>query len=124
MLRLWGRALVKLRHDRDLRLLWASLTRADLRGSPTEDRDAAEVVEALRTSAPQAEVVVLLRELADGVAITACASNGSEIRELLPEAGAVSSGEIIQFGVGSHIEAMEQMLVERANELRSRRGQR
>lgn len=121
VLKLWGRALVKLRHDPHLGLLWASLTRADLHGAPTEDSDAAEVVDALRTSAPDAEVLVLLRELADGVAITACSSHGSEIDELLPQAGAIRRGEIIQFGVPGSLEGIEQSLIDRMRDVQRRR---
>lgn len=120
VLKLWGRALVKLRYDRDFEIVWAPLTRRDLPGCPTEDRDAAEVVAALRTSAPDADVVALLREGIEGVAVTlACSSDG--IGELVPTAEVVATGEILQFGLDGNLEAVEAMFIERVRDLQRRR---
>lgn len=65
-LRLWGRALTRLQYDPTTRVVWASLTNADFKetgGTPTEAKG---VIDSLMSSAPDAEVILLLREREDG----------------------------------------------------------
>jgi len=65
-LKLWGRALTKLQYDPAARVVWSSLTREDFAetgGTPTE---AKAVIDALMSSAPDAEVILLLRESDEG----------------------------------------------------------
>lgn len=61
-LKLWGRALTKLQYDPAARLVWSSLSAKDFSdtgGTPTE---AKQVIDALMSSAPDAEIILLLRE--------------------------------------------------------------
>lgn len=120
VLRLWGRALPGLRHDRDLRLLWASVRQAEVPQSPSEDRDAAEVVEALRASVPDAAIVALLRELADGVAVTAWSSESPLKGDLFPDAVATSREGIVELRLDCDLEALERSLVARVRALQHR----
>ncbi|HEY8108836.1 MAG TPA: bifunctional oligoribonuclease/PAP phosphatase NrnA [Patescibacteria group bacterium] len=65
-LRLWGRALTRLQYDPTTRVVWASLTNADFTetgGTPTEAKG---VIDSLMSSAPDAEIILLLREREDG----------------------------------------------------------
>lgn len=66
-LKLWGRALTKLQYDPEARLVWSSISAkdfADTGGTPSE---AKEVIDALMSSAPDAEIILLLRENDDKI---------------------------------------------------------
>ena len=61
-LRLWGRALTKLQYDAELKIVWSSLSRADFAETGGTATEAKQVIDALMSSAPDAEIIVLLRE--------------------------------------------------------------
>ncbi|MEX1112920.1 MAG: DHH family phosphoesterase [Patescibacteria group bacterium] len=65
-LRLWGRALTRLQYDPETRLVWASLSHQDFQETGGTATEAKGVIDALMSSAPDAEVILLLRENADG----------------------------------------------------------
>lgn len=61
-LRLWGRALTKLQYDADARMVWSSLSAKDFADTGGTTSEAKQVIDALMSSAPDAEIIVLLRE--------------------------------------------------------------
>lgn len=65
-LRLWGRALARLKHDPARKLAWASLTRQDFALAGAGEGDLADVLDELVATSPDARVAALLYEAADG----------------------------------------------------------
>jgi phosphoesterase RecJ-like protein len=73
-LKLWGRALSRLRHDGELGLAWALLTREDFIHSGSDEQCLPEVIDELMVTAPEAEIVGLIYEK-DGAGICALVSS-------------------------------------------------
>ena len=61
-LRLWGRALARLKHDEQHHLVWSLLSQQDFLHAGAEDGDLAEVIDELISSSPDAEMALLLYE--------------------------------------------------------------
>ncbi len=64
-LRLWGRALARLKQDADAPLVWSALSRQDFLHAGAEDADVEDVIDELITSSPDAKVTALVYETAD-----------------------------------------------------------
>lgn len=64
-LRLWGRTLTKLQYDPQARMVWSTVSKQDFEETGGTTTDAKSVIDALMSSAPDAEIILLLRE-ADG----------------------------------------------------------
>ena len=69
-LRLWGRALARLKHDPARKLVWSSLTRHDFALAGATDTELADVLDELVATSPDARVAILAYEAVDG---TVCA---------------------------------------------------
>ncbi len=65
-LKLWGRALSKLQFDPEARLVWSSITAKDFADTGGTATEAKGVIDALMSSAPDAEIILLLRENENG----------------------------------------------------------
>lgn len=65
-LRLWGRALARLKSDARTQLVWTLLSRQDFLHAGAEDADLPDVVDELIASSPDAKVVALLYEASEG----------------------------------------------------------
>ncbi len=61
-LRLWGRALTRLRYDQPAKLVWSTVSKQDFEETGGTSTDAKNVIDALMSSAPDAEIILLLRE--------------------------------------------------------------
>lgn len=61
-LRLWGRALARLKHDTGSKLVWSVLSQADFTHAGADEADLPDVIDELIRNAPDAKVVVLLYE--------------------------------------------------------------
>lgn len=61
-LKLWGRALTRLQYDAEARLVWSSITAKDFADTGGTASEAKEVIDALMSSAPDAEIILLLRQ--------------------------------------------------------------
>src|SRR3989339_1433711 len=65
-LRLWGRALARLKADEDAKMVWSLLSQQDFMHAGAQDEDLKDVIEELIASSPDARVVVLLWENGEG----------------------------------------------------------
>ncbi|MBI4592297.1 hypothetical protein HY733_02515 [Candidatus Uhrbacteria bacterium] len=65
-LRLWGRALARLKSDEEANLVWTLLSRQDFLHAGAEDIDLPDVIDELIASSPCAQVVILLYENSQG----------------------------------------------------------
>lgn len=65
-LRLWGRALARLKADAGARLAWTMITREDFLHAGADEHALEGIVEELLVTAPEARVVAILFEHADG----------------------------------------------------------
>ncbi len=100
-LKIWGRALSRLEQDRDLGLVWTSLTRQDFveAGTPSAALDG--VVSELVSYAPEAKIVVLIYENEtvekNGVCVTIHAATPHSAQDLGRAFGATGSRERVEF---------------------------
>lgn len=65
-LRLWGRALARLKADEEAKLVWTLLSRQDFLHAGAQEIDLPDVIDELIASSPHAHVVVLLWENSEG----------------------------------------------------------
>jgi len=65
-LKLWGKALAKLQYNEEAKMVWSSLSREDFKESNAQEHETSGVIDELLSSAPNADVVMLLKE-GDGV---------------------------------------------------------
>jgi hypothetical protein len=65
-LRLWGRALARLKADQKLGLVWTLLTRQDFANAGATEDSLTDIVSELLTTAPEAKVVAIFYEHTGG----------------------------------------------------------
>lgn len=64
-LRLWGRALARLKADEHAKIVWSLLSQQDFMHAGAEETDLPDVIDELIASSPEAKIVVLLYEMND-----------------------------------------------------------
>ena len=62
-LKLWGRALMRLKSDPSAKIVWSLLTRDDFTTSGAEEEELPEVIDELIANSPDADIVVLFYEI-------------------------------------------------------------
>jgi phosphoesterase RecJ-like protein len=67
ILKLWGRALARLKEDYGNRLVWSTLTHEDFERSGAEDKDIEGVIDELIVNVPEAEIMALLYQKKDKI---------------------------------------------------------
>lgn len=65
-LRLWGRALARLKADEEAKVVWTLLSKQDFMHAGAQEHDLPDVIDELIASSPEAHVVVLLYENSAG----------------------------------------------------------
>lgn len=95
-LKLWGKALARLQVDKESRVLWSSLTHAEMSQMQAKTEDTKGVIDELMSSAPDVDFIVLLTEIAPN---TVSASIRTKAADVL--------GTVVakQFGGGGHEQA-------------------
>jgi nanoRNase/pAp phosphatase (c-di-AMP/oligoRNAs hydrolase) len=66
-LRLWGRALARLKADEDAKIVWTLLSRQDFMHAGAQENDLPDVIDELIASSPHAQVVALIYESGEDV---------------------------------------------------------
>lgn len=61
-LKLWGKALARLKMDEKHKIVWSLITKQDFINTNTEERDLLEVIEEFITSIPEAKIITILYE--------------------------------------------------------------
>ncbi len=64
-LRLWGRALARLKADEDTKLVWTMLSQQDFMHAGSDETNLPDVIDELIATSPQAEIAVLMYENAE-----------------------------------------------------------
>lgn len=64
-LRLWGRALARLKADKDAKIVWSLLSQQDFMHAGADERDLHDVIDELIASSPEAKIIVIIYESAD-----------------------------------------------------------
>ena len=64
-LRLWGRALARLKADENAKIVWSLLSQQDFMHAGAEEADLPDVIDELIASSPEAKIVVLFYEMSD-----------------------------------------------------------
>lgn len=92
-LRLWGRVLSNIQTDYDHRLVWSTVTQTDFAETNSKESDIGDIIDELLSNAPEAEVVVLFKELPENVTHLSIRTTTDE----------VNASKIAQnFGGGGH----------------------
>lgn len=95
-LKLWGRVLSKIKNDPVHRFVWSTVSAQDLKESGATSNELTGILDDLLSSAPGAEVVLLLKEREDGVVAGSLRTTSSLV-------DAVEISEM--FGGGGHRQA-------------------
>lgn len=95
-LKLWGRVLSKIQTDEKYKIVWSGVTQQDFKDTQSKEEETGDIIDELMTNAPGAEVVLLLKEKANGTI------SGS-IRTTSTEIDASNIAEM--FGGGGHSRA-------------------
>lgn len=66
-LKLWGRVLSKIQYEDEHRLVYSTITQQDLSDTGAKANDSGGIIDELMSNAPQAEVVLLLKEKKPGL---------------------------------------------------------
>ncbi len=99
-LKLWGRALARLKAEKSKKLVWSILTKADFIQSGAEANVLSDVIQELIATSPEAETVVLLYENIDGRLCGIISSiRGQKAEELGTLFGASGTPEMTEFCV-------------------------
>lgn len=65
-LKLWGRILSKIQVDKDNRMVWSTVSQQDFKDTESHEDQIGDVIDELMTNAPGAEIIILIKERADG----------------------------------------------------------
>ena len=95
-LKLWGRVLSKIQTDPISRLVWSTVSKEDLEETNSESSDTEGIIDELLSTAPGAEIVILIKQREDGIV------SGS-IRTSSPTISAARFAA--EFGGGGHNQA-------------------
>jgi phosphoesterase RecJ-like protein len=107
VLKLWGRALTRLEHDRDLGLVWSQLHATDFLDTGVGPEAADGVVEELITYAPEARVTALLLGTPDGLTLRLHARGGHSALDLLRPFNGHGSRDVAEAKLTSHENPLE-----------------
>ena len=92
-LRLWGRVLSNIQTDYDHKMVWSTVSQADFKDTNSKESDIGDIIDELLSNAPEAEVVMLFKELSDGATHVSMRTTTDE----------VNASKIAQiFGGGGH----------------------
>ncbi len=95
-LKLWGRVLTKIQTDDKYKIIWSVVSQQDFKDTESSVDQTGDVIDELLTNAPEAEVVILMKEQENGtISISARTTNPS-----------VDAAKIAEhFGGGGHTQA-------------------
>ncbi|MEK7725095.1 MAG: DHH family phosphoesterase, partial [Acidobacteriota bacterium] len=62
MLKLWGHALIHMQSDKNLKLVWSTLTRDDFIRCGAQENDLKDIIDELINNSPEAKITLLLHE--------------------------------------------------------------
>ncbi len=116
-LRLWGRILSNIKVDQKHKMVWTVISRKDFDDTQSKDEESGNIIDELMTNAPDTEVVLILKEKADGGIV----SGSLRTTTASVDASAIAG----LFGGGGHVQAagfklkntglaqVEQMVIEK-----------
>lgn len=114
-LRLWGRALAHLKHDPETKLTWSTLTLREILESGGNLNDLPDVIEELIFTSPEAQLVALICEEAEGkVCVMLSNRNRGEHSSQLPWLVTQSVPGLTRYCItGQDLVSAEQQVVEK-----------
>lgn len=66
-LKLWGRVLSKIQTDAKYHIVWSTVSQQDFKETESTEDQTGDIIDELMTNAPEAEIVVLIKERSNGV---------------------------------------------------------
>ena len=91
-LKLWGRVLSKIQVDEENKIVWSTVSQQDYQDTESTEEQTGDIIDELMTNAPEAEIVVLIKEKKDAISVS--------IRTTTPVVDATKIAE--HFGGGGH----------------------
>jgi len=117
-LKLWGKALSKMKHDNKIGLAWATLTREDFLDSGACPEELPEVIDELIANSPEAKVVVLLYEKNDALEGIVFAHLPYDAKKITAPFNPLGSNQKVKFLLkGKDIVAAEKEVLENVRKL-------
>ena len=109
-LKLWGRVLSKIKYNRDAKLVYSTITQQDLADTGAESSDSGGIIDELMSNAPDAEVVMLLKEKEPGLVSGSLRAPGkmADVSEIAGKLG--GGGHKKAAGFRIHGKSMEEAL--------------
>lgn len=95
-LKLWGRVLTKIQTDDKYKIIWSVVSQQDFKDTESSVDQTGDVIDELMTNAPEAEVVILMKEKEDGTV-------SISVRTTTPSVDASKIAE--HFSGGGHTQA-------------------
>lgn len=123
-LKLWGRILSKIQIDEKHKIVWSTVSQKDFQDTESNEDETGGIIDELMTNAPNAEIILLLKERKDGLVM-------GSMRTTNPSVDASQIAEM--FGGGGHQQAagfripstdlakVEQMVISKLREFQARR---
>lgn len=121
-LKLWGRALTRLQYDPQARLVWSTVSKQDFEETGGTPTDAKNVIDALMSSAPDAEIILLLREGDGQVDGSVRTTKGVDATKIVGMWGGGGHTGAAGFDVKGTLDEVENKVVEKVRQWQLDRG--
>ena len=121
-LRLWGRILAQIREDKEHKFIWSLVCLRDLEQTGAEPAQISGAIDELLTSAPRAEIVILLSEREDGIYGSIRTMRGVDAVEVARMFGGGGHSEAAAFKLSNTSLALaEREVIEKVREFQRQR---
>lgn len=118
-LKLWGRVLARLQHDKYLKLVWSAVPHTDFVKSGAEEKDIKGVAEEIIANSPQAEIILLLYEKSNHeISGQLHASENHDAKYLLNNFEISGNKTFVTFAIKD--KSLSEVEAEAVNEIRSK----
>lgn len=118
-LKLWGRVLARLQHDKHLKFVWSAIPHSDFVKAGAGAEDIRGVVEEMISNTPQTEIILILYELAEsGVGGQLYTSHNFDAKHLLNNFEVSGTKNFVSFVIAG--KTLEQVEAEVVNEIRQK----
>ena len=122
-LRLWGRILAQIREDKDYKIVWSLVSLRDLEQTNSAESEISGAIDELLTSAPMADVILLLSERECGIYGSIRTSPEIDATEIAKMFGGGGHSQAAAFQLlGYSLVSAEREVIEKIREFQKKRG--
>ena len=121
-LRLWGRILAQIREDKEHKFIWSLVTLRDLEQTSARESEISGAMDELLTSAPSAEIIILLSEREDGIYGSIRTAKGADAVEIAKMFGGGGHSKAAAFQLkNTNLATVEKEMIEKIREFQKKR---